>query len=213
MIGSDLVVAAGDEALSKIVTGKSIAVVDTTIVPTAEFSMNPDWKVDREAQIGRLNHVLGDDLRALDAQTLAERVMGDRVFANMLLMGASWQQGGIPLSLDAIHRAIELNGVAVDKNKQAFDLGRLAYVDDPAVRRLSGDEVVVVVQMNQEPSVDDIVAHRVAELTDYKDADFAKRYSDMVQRVRTGGLNEAAVKAVARGYYKLMADKDEWGGG
>ncbi len=210
MIGSDLVVAAGDEALSKIVTGKSIAVVDTTIVPTAEFSMNPDWKVDREAQIGRLNHVLGDDLRALDAQTLAERVMGDRVFANMLLMGASWQQGGIPLSLDAIHRAIELNGVAVDKNKQAFDLGRLAYADDPAVRRLSGDEVVVVVQMNQEPSVDDIVAHRVAELTDYKDADFAKRYSDMVQRVRTGGLNEAAVKAVARGYYKLMADKDEW---
>lgn len=210
LIGSDLVVAASDEALSKVVTGKSIGVVDTTIVPTAEFSMNPDWKVDREAQVGRLKQVLGEGLRALDAQTLAERVMGDRVFANMLLMGAAWQQGGIPLSLEAIHHAIELNGVAVAKNKQAFDLGRLAYADAPAARRLSGEEVAVVVQMSQEPSVDDIVAHRVAELTDYKDASLAKRYSDMVQRVRTAGLNDMAVKAVARGYYKLLADKDEW---
>jgi indolepyruvate ferredoxin oxidoreductase len=210
MIGSDLVVAAGDEALSKIVSGKSVAVVDKTVVPTAEFSMNPDWKVDSEAQIGRLSQVLGDSLRALDAQTLADRVMGDRVFANMLLMGASWQQGGIPLSLEAIHRAIELNGVAVAKNKQAFDLGRLAYADAPATRRLAGEEVPVVVQMHREPLVDDIVAHRVAELTDYKDAALAKRYSDMVQRVRSAGLNEEAVKAVARGYYKLLADKDEW---
>ena len=210
MIGSDLVVSAGDEALSKVVSGKSIAVVDTTVVPTAEFSMNPDWKVDQEEQIGRLKQVLGDGLRPLDAQTLAERVMGDRVFANMLLMGASWQQGGIPLSLEAIHRAIELNGVAVDKNKQAFDLGRLAFADDPIVRRLSGEEVAVVVQMHQEPTVDDILANRVAELTDYKDANFAKRYSAMVERVRSAGLSDAAVKAVARGYYKLMADKDEW---
>ena len=210
LIGSDLVVAAGDEALSKIVSGKSVAVVDTTVVPTAAFSMNPDWKLDSEEQLGRLRQVVGDDLRALDAQTLADRVMGDRVFANMLLMGASWQQGGIPLSLDAIHRAIELNGVAVAKNKQAFDLGRLAYADAPAARRLAGEEVAVVVQMHREPSVDDIVAHRVAELTDYKDADLAKRYSDMVQRVRSAGLNYAAVKAVARGYYKLLAVKDEW---
>jgi len=210
LIGSDLVVAAGDEALSKIVSGKSVAVVDTTVVPTAAFSMNPDWKLDSEAQIGRLKHILRDDLRALDAQTLAERVMGDRVFANMLLMGASWQQGGIPLSLEAIHRAIELNGVAVAKNKQAFDLGRLAYADAPAARRLAGEEVPIVVTMHREPSVDDIVAHRVVELTGYKDANLAKSYSDMVTRVQTAGLNEAAVKAVARGYYKLLAVKDEW---
>jgi indolepyruvate ferredoxin oxidoreductase len=210
LIGSDLVVAAGDEALSKIVSGNSVAVVDTTVVPTAEFSMNPDWKLDSEEQLGRLQQVLKDDLRALDAQTLAERVMGDRVFANMLLMGASWQQGGIPLSLEAIHRAIELNGVAVDKNKQAFDLGRLAYADAPAARRLAGDEMPVVVKMHSEPTLEEIVAHRVAELTDYKDANLAISYSEMVERVRAAGLNEAAVKAVARGYYKLLAVKDEW---
>lgn len=210
IIGSDLVVTAGDEALSKMASSKSLAVVDTTVVPTAAFSMNPDWTLDSEAQVGRLSQVLGEHLHTLDAQTLADRVMGDRVFANMLLMGASWQQGGIPLSLEAIHRAIELNGVAVAKNKQAFDLGRLAYADAPAARRLAGDEVAVVVKFHSEPSVDDIVAHREKELIDYQDVSLAKRYSDMVQRVRNAGLNEASVKAVARGYYKLLAVKDEW---
>jgi indolepyruvate ferredoxin oxidoreductase len=210
IIGSDLVVTAGDEALSKMASSKSLAVVDTTVVPTAAFSMNPDWTLDSEAQVGRLSQVLGEHLHTLDAQTLADRVMGDRVFANMLLMGASWQQGGIPLSLEAIHRAIELNGVAVAKNKQAFDLGRLAYADAPAARRLAGDEVAVVVKFHSEPSVDDIVAHREKELIDYQDVSLAKRYSDMVQQVRNAGLNEASVKAVARGYYKLLAVKDEW---
>jgi indolepyruvate ferredoxin oxidoreductase len=64
--------------------------------------------------------------------------------------------------------------------------------------------------MHSEQSVNEIVAYRVAQLTDYKDANFAKKYSDMVQRVQSAGLNEAAVKAVARGYYKLLAVKDEW---
>ena len=210
IIGSDLVVTAGDEALSKMASSKSLAVVDTTVVPTAAFSMNPDWTLDSAAQVGRLSQVLGEHLHTMDAQALADRIMGDRVFANMLLMGASWQQGGIPLSLEAIHRAIELNGVAVAKNKQAFDLGRLAYADAPAARRLAGDEVAVVVKFHSEPSVDDIVAHREKELIDYQDVSLAKRYSDMVQRVRNAGLNEASVKAVARGYYKLLAVKDEW---
>jgi indolepyruvate ferredoxin oxidoreductase len=210
LIGSDLIVAAGDDALSRVIKDQSVAVVDTTVVPTAEFSMNPDWTLDGELQKSRLQQVLGDNARTMDAQGLAERIMGDRVFANMVLMGASWQQGGIPLSLEAIHRAIELNGVAVEKNKRAFDLGRLAYADEAAVRRLAGEEVPVVVQMHREPSVDDIVANRVAELTSYKDANFAKGYSDMVKRVQEAGLSEAAVKAVARGYYKLLAVKDEW---
>jgi indolepyruvate ferredoxin oxidoreductase len=172
--------------------------------------MNPDWRLDSEAQIGRLEQVLGSRVRVMDAQTLAERVMGDRVFANMLLMGAAWQQGGIPLSLDAIHRAIELNGVAIDKNLQAFDLGRLAYADAPAAQRLTCDEEPIVLEAHREPSVDDVVAHRVGELTAYKDSDFAKGYTDMVARVQAAGLSESAVMAVARGYYKLLADKDEW---
>lgn len=210
LIGCDLVVAAGDEALSKSVFEKTCAVVDTTLVPTAQFSMDPNWQLDSDMQLDRLKHAVGASFRPLDAQTLAEKVMGDRVFSNMLLLGASWQQGGIPLSLEAIFRAIELNGVAIEKNKRAFNLGRLAYADISAATRLYSKESTSVIRIHNEPTIHDIVTRRVKELTAYKDEAYAARYSDMVERVKQAGFNEAAIKAVARGYYKLLAVKDEW---
>ena len=210
LIGCDLVVAAGDEALSKLTPGKSVAVSDITIVPTSEFSKNPDWQLNGAEQADRLHRVLGDDARTLDAQDLAEKVMGDRVFANMLLMGAAWQQGGIPLSQEAIHHAITLNGVAVEKNKQAFDLGRLAMADPEAAQQLTGEPAPILLDANRDLSLDDLVMQRVQELTAYQDAKLATQYSEMVGRVKAAGLGAEAVKAVARGYYKLLAVKDEW---
>ena len=210
LIGCDLVVASGDEALSRLTPGKSVAVTDTTVVPTAEFSQNPDWVLDGDKQLERLHRVLGEGVRGMDAQGLAEKVMGDRMYANMLLMGAAWQQGGIPLSLEAIHRAIELNGVAIAKNKQAFDLGRLVYADPAAADRLAGRDAPIQLDTHRKMTLDDIVAHRVERLTAYRDRDFAKGYSDTVARVQGAGLSTDAVKAVARGLYKLLAVKDEW---
>ncbi|MCB1410885.1 MAG: 2-oxoacid:acceptor oxidoreductase family protein, partial [Rhodobacteraceae bacterium] len=209
LIGCDLVVAAGDEALSKLTPGQSWAVVDTTVVPTSEFSKNPDWQLSGEDQIARLTRVLDDHARALNAQDLAERIMGDRLFANMLLLGAAWQQGSIPLSLAAIHRAIALNGVAVAANRQAFDLGRLAFADPEGARRLARDDAPVDLSDLRAPTLDQAIARRVAELTDYRDAAFARRYADRVAAVRQA-LPEPAAAAVARGLYKLMAVKDEW---
>ena len=156
LIGCDLVVAAGDEALSKLTPGKSVAVTDTTVVPTSEFSKNPDWQLSGDEQVERLTRVLGDDAVAFDAQDLAEKVMGDRVFANIVLMGAAWQQGGIPLSLEAIYRAIELNGVAVARNLQAFDLGRLALADPQAARALAGDTDPVALEAHRPQALDDV---------------------------------------------------------
>ncbi|MFO7864785.1 MAG: hypothetical protein R6U85_12340, partial [Salinivirgaceae bacterium] len=75
MIGCDLVVAAGDEALAKLTQGRSVAVTDKTVVPTAEFSMNPDWTLNGDEQLQRLTRILGENARGLDAQMLAERVI------------------------------------------------------------------------------------------------------------------------------------------
>lgn len=210
LIGCDLVVAAGDEALSKLTPGKSVAVTDTTVVPTSEFSKNPDWQLSGAEQVERLTRVLGDAAVAFDAQELAEKVMGDRVFANMVLMGAAWQQGGIPLSLEAIHRAIELNGVAVPKNMQAFDLGRLAIAAPDEAHALAGNTAPILLDTHRATSLEDVLALRVKNLTDYKEAGFAKSYSDRVAEVQKAGLPDAAVMAVAKGLYKLMAVKDEW---
>ncbi|MFV0409307.1 MAG: indolepyruvate ferredoxin oxidoreductase family protein [Paracoccus sp. (in: a-proteobacteria)] len=209
LIGCDLVVAAGDEALSKLTAGRSLAVTDTTVVPTSEFSRNPDWQLSSDEQIRRLARILGADARALAAQDLAEKVMGDRVHANMVLLGASWQQGGIPLSLAAVLRAIELNGTAVERNRQAFDLGRLAMVDPDAAWRLSGDAPRPAPAW-QTASLDEITARRINELTAYRNAAYARLYADRIAEIRAAGLPEAAQMAAARGLYKLMAVKDEW---
>lgn len=209
LIGCDLIVAAGDEALSRLTPGKSLAVVDTTVVPTSDFARNPDWLLSGADQIERLTGMLDGNARALDAQDLAERVMGDRLFANMLLLGAAWQQGGIPLSLAAIHRAIDLNGVSVAANRQAFDLGRLAFADPEGARRLAGGDAPADLTARRALTLDEVVARRVAELTAYKDAAYARRYADRVAQVRQS-LPEQAAMAVARGLYKLMAVKDEW---
>lgn len=210
LIGCDLVVAAGDEALSKLTPGKSVAVSDTTVVPTSEFSKNPDWQLSGAEQVERLARVLGEHAFTFDAQDMAEKVMGDRVFANMVLMGAAWQQGGIPLSQEAIHRAIELNGVAVERNKQAFDLGRIAIAEPEAARTLAGDNKPVDLDAHRPKTLDEVLALRVGNLTDYKDAAFARTYSDQIAAAQAKGLPEAAVVAMARGLYKLMAVKDEW---
>ncbi|MCU9839952.1 indolepyruvate ferredoxin oxidoreductase family protein [Ruegeria sp. WL0004] len=210
LIGCDLVVAAGDEALSKLTPGVSMAVTDTTVVPTSEFSKNPDWQLSGAEQAERLSRVLGPAVLAFDAQDLAEKVMGDRLFANMVLMGASWQQGGIPLSQEALYRAIELNGVAVEKNKQAFALGRLAFADPKAAQRLVGEPAPIDLSAHRPQTLDDVMAPRTRNLAEYKNACFAKVYVDRIAQLRAADLPEAAVMAAARGLYKLMAVKDEW---
>ncbi|MFG6083151.1 indolepyruvate ferredoxin oxidoreductase family protein [Paracoccus litorisediminis] len=215
LIGCDLVVAAGDETLSKLNLGHALAVTDTTVVPTSEFAKNPDWQLNGGEQLSRLTRLLGDRAQGLDAQGLATRLLGDAVYANMLLVGASWQSGALPLSLEAMMRAIELNGVKIAENRRAFDLGRLAVADPQAVAALlRGAQAPVDLGGRRKQSLDDVIAHRAGELTAYKNAALARRYTDMVARTRkaadAAGLGEAPVMAVARCYYKLLAVKDEW---
>ncbi|WP_205961602.1 indolepyruvate ferredoxin oxidoreductase family protein [Pararhodobacter oceanensis] len=210
LIGCDLVVAAGDEALTQVDRESAVAVTDLTVVPTAEFSKNPDWQLSGDEQMSRLTRVLGDRAVGFDAQELAEKVMGDQVFANMILVGASWQQGGIPLPLEAIHRGIELNGVQIDRNKQAFDLGRLVIADRARAEALVKPAVPVNLAAHRPKTLAEVIAHRSAELTDYANAKLAKRYTDMLARAEAAGLDEAAKLALARGYYKLLAVKDGW---
>ncbi len=100
--------------------------------------------------------------------------------------------------------------MAIDKNKQAFDLGRIAMAEPDAVRRLAGDDAPVDLDSHRAPTLEEILARRVTELTAYKDAAFAKSYTDRVAKAQAANLNDAAVQAIAKGLYKLMAVKDEW---
>ena len=210
LIGCDLIVAAGDESLSKLKRGKTSAVISVDLTPTADFARNPNWSVDEDLLIERLKNALGDKALMLDAQRLAAALMGDPISSNMFMLGAAWQRGLVPIRREAINRAIELNGVAVDANMQAFEWGRRAGHDPMSVETLVGldDEAP------EPPSLDALINRRVAHLTDYRDAAYATRYRALVERVRAAernaGLGEALTTAVARAYHKLLASKDEW---
>jgi indolepyruvate ferredoxin oxidoreductase len=145
---------------------------------------------------------------SIDAHRLAERLVGDAIQANMLILGFAWQGGLVPVSLAAIEQAIGLNGVAVDQNRRAFAWGRLAAGDPGFVAGFAGDDHGPV------KTLDEIVARRVAFLTAYQDAAYAERYRRRIETVREVERralgSEALAAAVAKNLFKLMAYKDEY---
>lgn len=211
LIGADVIVSAGDEVLPTLVPGKSRGVVSTHLTPTAEFARNPDWNIDERLLIQRLDQALEGQLLKLDSILLAERVLGDAVFANTLLLGAAWQLGGIPVSREAILRALELNGVAVEMNEHAFELGRYASFDQAgALALIKG----TALESEEAQDLDTQIKRRAEFLTEYQDAALAKRYTDLVEQVRRKEASLSAdlvvTQAVARYYFKLLAHKDGW---
>ena len=115
----------------------------------------------------------------------------------------------------AIEQAIEVNGVAIKMNTQAFQLGRLAAADPARLIAMMKDQDETVAPKTLDAmSLDEIIAHRSALLTDYQDARLAERYRKLVNRCATprpsGGYGDALPRAVAINYAKLLAYKDEY---
>jgi indolepyruvate ferredoxin oxidoreductase len=155
-----------------------------------------------------IESVLGkNNVATLNANALAETLFGDVVYANVIMLGHAWQQGLVPVSLPALARAIELNGVAVERNLQAVAAGRLACANPGFVTSHQESET----QLPE--SLDDAIERRVAFLRDYQDSRWAERYRLVVERVRKAEgehKSEAITGAVARSLFKLMSYKDEY---
>jgi len=141
--------------------------------------------------------------------------MGDSIATNLFMVGFAYQRGLLPVGEAAILRAVELNGAAVESNKQSFNWGRLAAVDPALVAAAAIPKAAKPDSQRLSESLDEMIDRRVKFLTDYQDAAYAKRYLDFVAKVRAV---EAAkqpgatdlTEAVARYYFKLLAIKDEY---
>lgn len=207
VIGGDAVVTASNEALAKMRAGHTRVAVNCAETPTAEFTHDPDWQFPLGHMQQALRGAAGADaLFCLDASALAAHLMGDAIYANSLLLGYCWQLGMVPLEEAALSRAIELNGVTVERNLRAFRWGRVAAADPAAVARLmpAASEV-------SQPTLDALIAEHAAFLTAYQDAAYAARYRALVERVRAHAAADATLaEAVARSYFKLLAIKDEY---
>jgi indolepyruvate ferredoxin oxidoreductase len=219
LLGGDLVVSAGDDALSKLNREHSHAVVNDYLSPTAEFTHNPD----AEFPLIEMEQAIGDEVqdgrsRFVDATTIATRLLGDAIFANFFLLGVAYQQGLIPIAAAAITEAIELNGVAVDKNCQAFQWGRHYALDAAAVGREAGLDQLQSGNSGDE-TLDVLITRCSDSLTDYQNQAYAGRYLRLIERVRRregelqpqpGDAEMPLTRAVAQAYHKLLAYKDEY---
>ncbi|MEI2457231.1 indolepyruvate ferredoxin oxidoreductase family protein [Lysobacter firmicutimachus] len=272
VLGCDMVVVNDYWALSKIRAGRSQVVLNSYEAMPGTFTTRPDMQFPATDIVAAIKLALGDqDPHLVDATQLATALLGDAIAANLFILGYAWQRALVPIAFDALMRAIELNGAAIEMNKTAFAWGRLAAIDPLAVAEAAGVTRKVPTAAEATPhdlphlkpgewegnewgatsapratrnedelrhvpakaadgdgvaflplddlrlsrSLDELIARRVAFLTDYQDAAYAKRYSDFVAKVREAEQSKAPgstdlAEAVARYFFKLMAYKDEY---
>jgi indolepyruvate ferredoxin oxidoreductase len=195
VIGGDLVVTAGARTIGLMTNDRTGAVVNDHEIITGDFTRFRDFQVPADRLKMSLQARLGDRVAFFDANDLALRMLGDSIYSNMLVLGACWQQGLIPLTEAAIHDAIRLNGAKVDDNLRAFQIGRCAMAFPELMKK-----PVEIPELPVDP-----VSYREARLVDYQGKRLARKFRKLID-LAPDGMRES----VARGYYKLLAYKDEY---
>ncbi len=212
VLGCDMVVAAKPETIDASDERRTRAVINADLSPTAAFVTNSTIDYDTVAMKKRIRDNSAS-MSVIPADELATRLLGDTIFSNMLLMGAAYQFGAVPVSEEAMMKAIDLNGAEVKKNQLAFRYGRLAAHDLDAALKLAG------LTQNDAPDIavtlDEIVKRRAALLTKYQNAAYAAKMTTLVGKVSVAELavkpgSDALTIAVAKAYTKLLAYKDEY---
>ncbi|GFE84646.1 indolepyruvate ferredoxin oxidoreductase [Steroidobacter agaridevorans] len=210
LLACDMVAAGGAEAQATIAPGITRGVVNTAMTPTAAFTFMPDLAFPGESLNRDLKARLNDGSLHIDATRIAEKMLGDSIAANMVVVGAAVQAGMLPVSLQALEQAIRLNDVGVEMNLDALAIGRWLATDARAVLDLVRAE-----RAPKSESLDELIARRSKLLTLYQDGRYAAKFTDLVGRVRSaeeacvpGG--ESLTRAVIASLFKLMAYKDEY---
>jgi indolepyruvate ferredoxin oxidoreductase len=214
LLGCDMIVSTSDEAIAKMQANLTRGVVNAEVSTTGEFTKKPDLHIP----VTELEATLRETMAAVefvDATGITTALMGDAIFTNPFVMGYGYQIGLIPVSAASIVRAIELNGAAVEKNKQAFEWGRRAAVDIAAVKKVAFPVEPISGIYKLSESVDEMVARRKEFLTGYQNAAYAERYAALAKRVSDLEAQKfpgkkALSAAVARYYFKVLAYKDEY---
>jgi indolepyruvate ferredoxin oxidoreductase len=213
VLGCDLVVTASNKVLETIRPDHTTVVYSDYEMSTADFTRNANLRIPG----GALRHAIAEragkaTVHHFDAHTAAVKLFGDSIAANVFLLGYAYQLGCVPIGSQAIEEAIELNGAAVEMSRNAFRFGRLAAHDMGAIERMIGPAKT---ETRKTPTLDDIVAYRADWLTGYQNAALAERYRARIAAIAEAERSKAPsraglAEAVAKGYFKLLAYKDEY---
>jgi indolepyruvate ferredoxin oxidoreductase len=209
LIGCDLVVAASADGISRLQKGHTRAVVNGHETITSQFTRNPDFEFGTRSLSARIAEASDADF--IDASAIATGLLGDSIATNLFMLGYAWQKGLVPLSAEAIERAIELNAVAVGFNKAAFLWGRRAAHDLAAVTRVA----LPAEAPKAAETLDEVIRRRASFLAGYQDETYGRHYEALVRKIERAEREKAPGRggladAVARGLFKRMAIKDEY---
>jgi indolepyruvate ferredoxin oxidoreductase len=213
LIAADEVVAVARDTLSLCDGARTAAVINAHLIPTSDFVRDRDFDFRQERVAAALRDTVRADSAWIDFTAASERLIGDSIATNIMMLGFAGQKGWLPVSAASIARAIDLNAVSVKANRLAFGLGRLAAADPARFAELSREEVVAPVTL-ESMALDEIISHRAGFLARYQSAALADRYRALVLRARNAasvlGLGEELARAAAINYAKLLAYKDEY---
>ena len=228
LLGFDLIGTASEKNLRVASPDRTRAVVSTSYVPNGREVADP-WHQGPTPDaalnaVARFTSPQGSF--RLPAQVLADTLYGDEIPANVMVLGAAWQLGLLPLSLESLTKAFELNNVAVKTNLEAFAWGRMAVVHPEAIEsvldpKAPAKEVSPRIAKLAEKlglpagTYREIALKRAGDLAAYQNAGLAKSYLERVEEFRKRaekvfGADEELASAFARNLYKLIAYKDEY---
>ena len=210
LIGCDLIVSSSPKASITYQQGHTRALVNSAEMHTGDVIRQRDANLRVDDRLAAIGAAVGDgNLSSLDANRLAGGLLGDTIYANIIMTGCAWQKGLIPVSLDALLRAIELNGVKIEANKQAFTWGRIAAHDPAAI-----EELLDAGSSTDNESLDDMVEARREFLVGYQGDALAERYVSLVARVRDAEQSIAngdeLCRTVVQAWFRLLSYKDEY---
>jgi len=213
ILAADPLVAVNAETLARMREGRTHVALNTHSTPTAAFVRNANWVNPQDDCANEIARAVGvDNLGTFDADAFAVALMGDSLYANPMLLGFAWQRGWLPLEYESLMRAIDLNNVAIENNKTAFEWGRRAAHDLAAVQKLVAPGHVI--EFKKRETVESLVKRRVEFLTAYQNAAYAEQYKGFVAKVQQSESSlvgkTSLTEAVARYLFKLMAYKDEY---
>ena len=214
LLAGDMVTALDTETISRIGKNVTRAVVNTHVSPTGGNVLNPDSMIDAARLKNGISEAVGNiEPLFVNATRLSEKLAGDTITANMLLLGFAWQAGVIPISSEAINQAIRLNGAGSETNTRCFTYGRLAAHNPALIQELTG--IGKPAGSQTEKSLDDSIILHEKYLTDYQNSAYARRYRSLVDKARQAeqqidAAGETFSRAVADGFFHAMAYKDEY---
>ncbi|MCB1423954.1 MAG: indolepyruvate ferredoxin oxidoreductase family protein, partial [Nitratireductor sp.] len=211
LIAADTVVASDKGPIALYATNRTKGILNTHLTPVSSFVFDRDFDFRETSVINTISKGIRENPDKVDFTRLAELVCGDSIATNIMMLGYASQKGTLPIGVNALEKAIELNGVAIKANKLAFNWGRrFAEKPDEMFKLLAEAH-----SLPEEPeTLEQLIDRRAEFLTAYQDAAYAKRYRDLVAKAEAAeaklGTKRDLTNAVARYFFKLMAYKDEY---